>query len=342
MNEEIRNEAEDVKEPVTACCDEQPEVTTEAAAQEEAAEQKPQETMDDYSKELEASLRRIKSGDVLTGTVIGVDDDKVVVDLKYYAEGIIKKEDVSEDPGFSLKENIQVGEEITATVIKTDDGEGNILLSGKEAREAMLWDKLTKMLEDRTVVTVKIADAVKSGVVAYLEGIRGFIPASKLSDGYVENLEEWEGKSVDVTVITVDPVQKRLVLSGREVAREKAKAEKASQIAKCTVGTVMEGTVDSIKPYGAFVVLENGLSGLLHVSQISDKRIKSPDAVLKEGQKVTVKIISTENNKISLSMKALLAHDDSEVRDEGPREYKDGQSAVTGLGALLSGFKFEK
>ena len=333
MSEEIRNDMEEVKEPVT-----------EAAAQEEpkAAEPaEPVETMEDYSKELEASFRRIKEGDVLTGTVIGVDDDKVVVDLKYYAEGIIKREDVSGDPSFSLKENVHVGEEITATVLKTDDGEGNILLSGKEAREAMLWDKLTKMLEDRAVVTVKIAEVVKSGVVAYLEGIRGFIPASKLTDGYVENLDEWKGKSVEVTVITVDPVQKRLVLSGREVAREKAKAEKAAQIAKCEVGAVMEGAVDSIKPYGAFINLDNGLSGLLHVSQISDKRIKSPDAVLKEGQKVTVKIIAIKDGKISLSMKALIANQE-EVRDEGPREYRDSQGAVTGLGALLAGFKFDK
>ncbi|MDO5417949.1 MAG: S1 RNA-binding domain-containing protein [Lachnospiraceae bacterium] len=293
------------------------------------------ETMADYEAELEASFKRVREGDILTGTVISVEDDRVVLDLKYYAEGIISREDLSNDPEFQMKEEIHPGDEITATVVKTDDGQGNIVLSKKEANDILAWDKLRQMMEDRTVVKVKIAEIVKSGAVAYLEGIRAFIPASKLAAEYVENLEEWNGKTIEVTVITADEEEKRLVLSGKEVAREKLAAENKKKVAKCQVGAVVEGTVETLKDYGAFVTLENGLTGLLHISQISNQRIKHPGVVLKEGQTVNVKILSTDNGKISLSMKAIeAAEEPEEVFD-----YKESGEAMTGLGALLKGLK---
>lgn len=294
-----------------------------------------EETMEDYAKELEASFKKLHVGDILTGTVIGVTDDQVIVDLKYYAEGIIDKENLSNDPDFNMKEEIHVGDEITATVVKTDDGEGNIVLSKKEANDMLAWEKLNHMLQERTIVKVKISGIVNAGAVAYLEGVRGFIPASKLAAEYVENLEEWNGKTIDVTVITADEENKKLVLSGKEVAREKLAEERNKKIAKCEVGAVMKGTVETLKPYGAFVSLENGLSGLLHISQISNQRIKHPGAVLKEGQTVTVKIISTADNKISLSMKAIEPNE----TDEEVFDYKESGEVSTGLGALLKGLK---
>ncbi len=298
-------------------------------------EMKTTETMEDYAAELEASFKKVREGDILTGTVIGVDEDRVVLDLKYYAEGIITKENLSSDPDFNLKESVQVGDEISATVIKTDDGEGNILLSKKEANDILAWDKLKMMMEERTIVPVKVSEIVKGGAVAYLEGIRGFIPASKLAAEYVENLEDWNGKTIEVTVITADEEQKRLVLSGREVARQKKAEETKKKVEKCQVGAVVEGTVETLKDYGAFVTLENGLTGLLHISQISNQRIKHPGAVLKEGQNVKVKIIGLKDGKISLSMKAIEPQDEpEEVFD-----YKESGSATTGLGALLKGIK---
>ena len=293
------------------------------------------ESMEDYAEELEASLKKVREGDILTGTVISVEDDRAVVDLKYYAEGIITKENFSSDPDFNLKESVHLGDEISATVINTDDGEGNILLSKKEANDVLAWDKLKQMMEDRTIVPVKISEIVKGGAVAYLEGIRGFIPASKLAAEYVENLDEWNGKTIEVTVITADEDQKRLVLSGREVARAKKAEETRKKVEKCQVGAVMEGTVETLKDYGAFVLLENGLTGLVHISQISSQRIKHPGAVLKEGQRVKVKIIGLKDGKISLSMKAVEDQDEpEEVFD-----YKESGNATTGLGALLKGIK---
>lgn len=307
----------------------------QAAAQEQEAP-KPVESMADYEAEIEASFKRVREGDILTGTVIGVDEEKVILDLKYYAEGIIKKEDLSNDPDFQLKEEIQPGDEITATVVKTDDGDGNILLSKKEANDLLAWDKLKKMMEERTIVKVKIAEIVKSGAVAYLEGIRGFIPASKLAAEYVEDLNEWNGKTLEVTVITAEEENKRLVLSGREVAREKLAEEKKKKVAKCQVGAVVEGTVETLKDYGAFVLLDNGLTGLLHISQISTQRIKHPGVVLKEGQTVKVKILSADNGKIGLSMRAL---EEADAPAEEVFDYKESGQATTGLGALLKGIK---
>ena len=184
----------------------------------------------------------------------------------------------------------------------------------------------------------KIAEIVNAGAVAYLEGIRGFIPASRLSDEYVEDLKEFDGKTIEVTVITADEETHRLVLSGREAAREKKQEETNKKIAKCEVGAVMNGTVETLKDYGAFVELENGLTGLLHISQISTKRIKHPGAVLKEGQNVKVKIISTANNKISLSMKELI-EEEAEREAEDTYGYKEEGQASTGLADLLKGLK---
>lgn len=298
------------------------------------------ETMEDYAKELEASFKKVAEGDLLTGTVIGVTDTEVILDLKYYAEGKISKENLSNDPDFNLQTEVAVGDEITATVIKTDDGEGNILLSKKEANDMLAWEKLEKLMEERTLIQAKVGGVVNSGVIAYVEGIRGFIPASKLDIGYVEDLNEWLGKTLDLTVITVDKTKNKLVLSAREAALMKASEEKSRRIAKCEVGSVLEGTVDTIKDYGAFVNLDNGLSGLLHVSQISDKRIKTPAAVLKTGERVKVKVISTANNKLSLSIKALRSEE--EAQTEEVFDYKESGTAFTSLGSLLSGIKIDK
>lgn len=296
------------------------------------------ETMDDFREELEASFKKIRVGDVVTGTVIDVTEDQVIVDLKTYADGVIRKEDLSEDPDFNMQDAVHPGDEITATVMATNDGEGNVVLSKKEANAVLAWDKLKKLMEERTVVKVKISEVVNAGAVAYLEGIRGFIPASRLSDEYVEDLKEWDGKTIEVTVITADEEERRLVLSGREPAREKKQAETNRKIEKCEVGAVMNGTVETIKPYGAFVALENGLTGLLHISQISTQRIKHPGAVLKEGQEVRVKILSTADNKISLSMK-VLAEEAAEAESHSTYDYKEEGQASTGLAALLKNIK---
>ncbi len=299
------------------------------------------ESMKDFEKELEASFRKIQEGDIITGTVIDVNEEEVTLDLKYYAQGVIKAENLSNDPDFHVTEQIKVGDEIEATVIRVDDGEGNIELSRKEANEVLAWDKLQELMEQEKTVTVKIKESVPSGVVTYLEGIRAFIPASQLAADYVEDTQPWVGKSVEVRVITVDSQREKLVLSGKVVAREKEADERNHKISMLVPGSILEGTVESLQPYGAFVNIGNGISGLVHISQICQRRISSPHEVLKEGQKVKVKILNTNDNKVSLSMRALEEEMIDTQESAEAQEYTSGGEATTSLGALLSKFKFD-
>lgn len=299
------------------------------------------ESMKDYEKELERSFRTIKEGDLVSGTVVAVSDEDVTLDLDYYAPGIIKIENLSNDPDFHAKEQLHPGDVIEATVIRTDDGNGNIELSKKEANEVLAWDKLQEMLEQETVVTVRVKESVPSGVIAFLEGIRAFIPASQLAADYVEDTDAWIGKEVRVRVITVDQEKNKLVLSGKAVARAEREEERNHRIAMLVPGSVVEGTVESIMPYGAFVNIGNGISGLVHISQICQKRISSVHEVLKEGQKVKAKILNTNDGKVSLSMKALedIMEKPQEEEEAEAVEYSSNETAATSLGDLLSKFK---
>ena len=299
-----------------------------------------EETMKDYEKELEASFRKIREGDVISGTVIDVNEEEVTLDLKYYTQGIIKAEDMSNDPAFSLLNDVKAGDVIEATVIRMDDGQGNILLSKKEANEVLSWDVLEQMKEEKTDVTVKVSEAVNGGAVAYVEGIRGFIPASQLDLNYVEDPSAYVGKTLKVRVITVDQEKEKLVLSAKEILKEQQKEEHDHKVAMIVPGTILEGTVESLQTYGAVIDLKDGLSGLVHISQICQKRIKKPSEVLKAGDKVKVKVLNTNDGKISLSIKAVAEEQEaSEVEDFDTASFSSNESVGTSLGDLFAKLK---
>lgn len=301
-----------------------------------------EESMKDYEVELEASFRKINEGDVIQGTVIDVNENEVTLDLKYYTQGIIKAEDMSNDPGFSLLDDVRIGDVIEASVVKMDDGQGNILLSKKEANEVLAWDVLERYLEEKTELTVKVSEIVKAGAVAWVEGIRGFIPASQLDISYVEDLSVFQGKELTVRVITVDREKEKLVLSAKEILKEQAKEAHDHKVAMLVPGTVLEGIVESLQPYGAFVDLKDGLSGLVHISQISQRRIKKPSEVLKVGDQVKVKVLNTNDGKIALSMKAVSEQQEAEaVEKVDTSKYSSKESFGTSLGDLLAGLNIK-
>lgn len=301
-----------------------------------------EESMKDYEVELEASFRKINEGDVIQGTVIDVNENEVTLDLKYYTQGIIKAADMSNDPGFSLLNDVRIGDVVEASVVKMDDGQGNILLSKKEANEVLAWDVLERYLEEKTELTVKVSEIVKAGAVAWVEGIRGFIPASQLDVSYVEDLSVFQGKELTVRVITVDREKEKLVLSAKEILKEQAREAHDHKVAMLVPGTVLEGIVESLQPYGAFVDLKDGLSGLVHISQISQRRIKKPSEVLKVGDQVKVKILNTNDGKISLSMKAVLQEQEAEaVERVDTSKYSSKESFGTSLGDLLAGLNIK-
>ncbi len=297
------------------------------------------ESMKDYEAELEASFKKIEEGDILTGTVISVDEKEVVLDLKYYAEGIIPVEDYSRDPGFNVKEEVKVGDEVSATVVRRDDGHGNILLSRVEASEILSWERLKEMKKTGEAVSVVVREAVNGGVVAYLEDVRGFIPASKLALNYVENTEEYKNKTIQVQVFEVDQERQRLILSAKELLREKEAEEQKKVISNMVPGLITEGTVESLQTYGAFVKLENGVSGLVHISQICEKRIKKPSEVLTVGEKVKVKILAVKDGKVSLSIKEAEDLMAKEIEEEVVEIPDSKEQATTSLASLFANIK---
>ena len=198
--------------------------------------------------------------------------------------------------------------------------------------DANPWNRVVEYMEQKTILPVKVEGVVNGGVIVMVEGLRGFVPASKLSLSYIEDLETYLLKDIEVRVIDVDQANNRLVLSAREILKEKERAARQEQIKNIKIGTVMNGTVETLQNYGAFVKLENGLSGLIHVSQISQKRVKVPSDVLKVGDEVKVKIIGIKDGKISLSMKALeTAPEEVEEKVEIPKSENIG----TNLGDLF-------
>ncbi len=296
-------------------------------------------SMAEFEVELENSFKKLKEGDIVTGIVIGVSESDVTVDLGSYSEGIIKLDELSNDPRFSIKADIQIGDEVSAEVLY-EDAEGRIFLSRKNAYDILSWDALKEMKKNKTVSNVKIAEAVNSGVITYLNGIRAFIPASQLSLQYVEDLDSFVGQKLNVQVIEVNQEDNKLILSAKELLKEKALEDKNSRISKLQPGLIVTGKVETIVPYGAFVNIGEDLTGLVHISQICGRRIKSPKEVIKEGDNVTVKIIDIKEGKISLSMKAVTENEEilNDV-EEASFEYNSGEEASTSLGSLLSKFK---
>ena len=206
--------------------------------------------------------------------------------------------------------------------------------------DMLIWDKLAQMKEDKTDFEVTVEGIVKGGVIAYVEGIRAFIPVSQLDLHYVENPEDYLKKTLTVRVLELDEQENRLVLSAKEVLKDKAQAEKLEKIQNIKVGSIVEGTVESLQTYGAFIDLGDHISGLVHISQISEKRIKSPKAVLSIGDSVKAKVIKNEDGKISLSMKAL-AEPQEEKSEEPDFELPKSEDISTSLGSLLKNLKID-
>lgn len=214
------------------------------------------------------------------------------------------------------------------------------------------WEEIRKDLEEKTVLTVTVEEAVNKGVVTHVSGIRGFIPASHLALSHVDDLNSFVGKEIQVQVLEADEEKNRLLLSSRGVLRAQADEERRKKIESIEIGTVMDGKVESLQPYGAFIDLGDRMSGLVHVSQISYKRVKEPKDVLSVGDDVKVKVINIKDGKLSLSIKALQERPEGAERprrergerEEGagmPADYKPEktEAPTTSLGGLLKDIK---
>lgn len=238
-----------------------------------------------------------------------------------------------------MSEEIKVEEVVTEAAESMADYEDKL---DKDAFEAPVWDKFKSLMENKEVIEVKVENAVKGGVITFIDGVRAFIPQSHIALNRIEDLASVVGSEIKVRVIEVEQKSKKLVLSARSVLREEARSAKRAKAADIPVGTVLTGKVESLQPYGAFIRMEDGVSGLVHVSQIAKKRVNDPADVLKVGEEVQVKVIAVKDGKLSLSIKALQEPETPvEVVEEVVEKVviPKAENIATSLGDLLKGIK---
>ncbi|MBE6036568.1 MAG: bifunctional 4-hydroxy-3-methylbut-2-enyl diphosphate reductase/30S ribosomal protein S1 [Clostridiales bacterium] len=275
----------------------EPEVVTDAVEEEI-------NDMQNLMDQIEKSLRLPGRGEIVEGEIVQVTQRYVVVNLGCKKDGVIPKDELTLEDGQELTEAFKEGDTIQAKVLKTDDGDGNILLSKKKLEVNEHWDEITVALDNKEVVNAKVVKEVKGGVIAVYKEVSGFIPMSQLSDRYVEKADEFIGKVLPVKVTRVDQKRNKAVFSHKAYLEEEKKKRLQEIWESLQVGDVVEGTVMRFTDYGAFVDI-GGIDGLLHISEISWGKLKHPQEALTIGQQIPVKILSmnSEKGKISLGLK---------------------------------------
>lgn len=261
---------------------------------------------EEFMEQVEESMVKIYPKDIVKGTIINVKEDEVFVDIKYRADGIVKKDEMSEKQAENPLESFNVGDEIDVYVIKLDDGEGNVSLSTSRVEGLKNWQKLTEKFEAEETVNASVISANPGGLVVKVMGINGFIPASQIKPYFVKNFDKFVGEDLEAKILSIDDKKKRIVLSSRviEEAKQKEKLDKAWE--NIIPDSVVTGKVVRLVDFGAFVDL-GGVDGLIHVSDISWDKTKKPEDVLKVGDEVEVKILKAnrERNRVSLGLKQL-------------------------------------
>jgi small subunit ribosomal protein S1 len=261
-------------------------------------------SMMDFMNELDKSMKRIHEGDIIDGTVLSVSDSGVLVNIGYMADGIITRENLTDDSTVSPKDLVKSGDQIKVYVLELNDGEGNVSLSKLLADSLGVWDDFEASLNSGSTLEVKVNEIVKGGAVASVKGVRAFIPASQLASRYVENMNEFLGRTLTVKVIELDRDKKKVVLSRKEVEKEENEAKKNLLWTSLKKGERRSGVVTRLAKFGAFVDI-GGMDGLIHLSDLSWKRVNNPSEVVSVGDRVEVYILDfdKEKGRVSLGLK---------------------------------------
>ena len=244
----------------------------------------------------------ISQGAVVKGTVIDVKDDELVLNIGYKADGIITKNEYTNDSSANLRDLIKVGDEIEAKVVKVNDGEGQVQLSYKKLQAEKGSKMLEEAFENKTVLTAEVTQVLSGGLSVSVDGTRVFIPASLVSDVYEKNLEKYAGQQVEFVITEFNPRKRRVIGDCKQLIIAKKAKLQEELFARLEVGQVLEGTVKNVTDFGAFVDL-GGADGLLHISEMSWGRIESPKKVFKSGETVKVLVKAIDGTKIALSRK---------------------------------------
>jgi len=249
------------------------------------------------------TINVFSEGDIVTGNVVRVDKDEVLVDIGYKSEGVIPVNELSIRKNVNTSEEVQLGEEIDALVMTKEDADGRLILSKKRARFEKAWKRIEGAFESGEPVTGTVIEVVKGGLILDL-GVRGFLPASLVDIRRVQDLQEYVGQELNCRVIEMNRNRNNVVLSRRAVLEEERKEVRQQIIDDLNVADIVEGTISNIVDFGAFVDLD-GIDGLIHISELSWTHINHPSEVLQVNQKVKVKVldIDRDRQRISLGLK---------------------------------------
>jgi small subunit ribosomal protein S1 len=312
------------------------DTTTETPPEEQPQEEQPQSagngaaTLDDFMIEVDgklvpnydATIHPFNEGDVVSGKVVRIDQDEVLVDIGYKSEGVIPSNELSIRKSVDPSEEVELGEDVDALVLTKEDQEGRLILSKKRARFEKAWRRIEKAADSGEPVEGTVIEVVKGGLILDL-GVRGFLPASLVDIRRVQNLDEFMGQKLECKVIELNRSRNNVVLSRRAVLEEERKEVREQILGNLEPGEVVEGQISNIVDFGAFVDLK-GIDGLIHISELSWSHVNHPSEVVSIGDTVRVKVldIDRDRQRISLGLKQTQEDPWQKVLNE----YKEGDT----------------
>lgn len=255
-----------------------------------------------FEQMLDESFKTIHNGEVVEGTVIDVKPEEIILNIGYKADGIITKNEYSNDPSVDLTKVVSVGDTMTVKVLKVNDGEGQVLLTYKRLAAEKGNERLREAYENHEVLKATVTQILGGGICTTVDEVRVFIPASLVSDSYEKDLSKYEGQEIEFVISEFNPRRNRVIGDRRQLLVAERAEKQKELFAKLNVGDTVEGTVKNVTDFGAFIDL-GGADGLLHISEMSWGRVESPKKVFNVGDTVKVFIKDINETKIALSMK---------------------------------------
>lgn len=255
-----------------------------------------------FEQMLDAYEKTIRNGEVVEGTVIDVKPDEIILNIGYKSDGIITRNEYTNEPNVDLTTLVKVNDVLSAKVIKVNDGEGQVLLSYKKLAAEKGSKRLEEAFENKEVLTAKVSQVLDGGVCVIVDETRVFIPASLVSDSFEKDLTKFKDQEIEFVITEFDPKRRRIIGNRKTLLVSKKAEAQAELLGKIAVGDVVEGTVKNVTDFGAFIDL-GGVDGLLHISEMSWGRVENPKKVFNVGDSVKVFIKSINETKIALSKK---------------------------------------
>ena len=255
-----------------------------------------------FEQMLDESIKSIHNGEVVEGTVIDVKDDQIILNIGYKADGILTKQEYSNDPDVKLTEAVQPGQTMEVKVLRVNDGDGQVVLSYKRLMADRGNKALEAAFENGEILTGTVTQALSGGLSVTAEGSRVFIPASLVSDVFEHDLKKFVGKEIQFRIIEFDPRRRRIIGDRKQLVSEQRQKAQEELLERIAVGDTVEGTVKNVTDFGAFIDL-GGADGLLHISEMSWGRVDNPKSIFKVGAPIKVLVKDINGKKIALSLK---------------------------------------